>query len=93
MKSVQQSLLERRTIRRYERMKVEPEKMQQIYDAIRNTPTSYNGQQFSVIAVDDQQLKEQLYEITNQKQIKTCSHFLVFCIDYHKLRVAAGLHG
>ena len=37
MKSVQQSLLERRTIRRYERMKVEPEKMQQIYDAIRNT--------------------------------------------------------
>ena len=73
MKSVQQSLLERRTIRRYERMKVEPEKMQQIYDAIRNTPTSYNGQQFSVIAVDDQQLKEQLYEITNQKQIKTCS--------------------
>ena len=74
-------------------MKVEPEKMQQIYDAIRNTPTSYNGQQVSVIAVDDQQLKEQLYEITNQKQIKTCSHFLVFCIDYHKLRVAAGLHG
>ena len=46
-----------------------------------------------MIAVDDQQLKEQLYEITNQKQIKTCSHFLVFCIDYHKLRVAAGLHG
>ncbi len=52
--------------------------MQKSYDAIRNTPTSYNGQQFSVIAVDDQQLKEQLYEITNQKQIKTCSHFLVF---------------
>ena len=56
MKSVQQSLLERRTIRRYERMKVEPEKMQQIYDAIRNTPTSYNGQQFSVIAVSVKQL-------------------------------------
>ena len=40
MKSVQESLLERRSIRRYERIKVEPEKMQQIYDAIRNTPTS-----------------------------------------------------
>ena len=24
---------------------------------------------------------------------RQCSHFLVFCIDYHKLRVAAGLHG
>ena len=93
MKSVQESLLEGRSIRRYERIKVEPEKMQQIYDAIRNTPTSYNGQQFSVIVIDDQPLKEQIYEITNQKQIKTCSHFLVFCTDFHKLRVAAALHG
>lgn len=93
MKSVQESLLERRSIRRYERIKVEPAKMQQIYDAIRNTPTRYNGQQFSVIVIDDQPLKEQIYEITNQKQIKTCSHFLVFCTDFHKLRVAAALHG
>ena len=65
MKSVQESLLERRSIRRYERIKVEPAKRQQIYDAIRNTPTSYNGQQFSVIVIDDQSLKEQIYEITN----------------------------
>ena len=46
-------------------------KLDFIYEAIRNAPTSYNGQQFSVIAVTDQALKEQLYEITGQKQIKT----------------------
>ncbi len=93
MKSVQETLLERRTIRRYERRKIEPEKLEIIYQAIRNTPTSYNGQQFSVIAVEDQPTKELIYEITGQKQIKTCATFLVFCLDFHKLRVAARNHG
>ena len=58
MKSVKESLLERRSIRRYERQPIEPEKLDFIYEAIRNAPTSYNGQQFSVIAVTDQALKE-----------------------------------
>ena len=75
MKSVKESLLNRRSIRRYEREAVTDEQMQLIYEAIRNTPTSYNGQQFSVIDVTDQAVKEQIYALTNQKQIKTCSHF------------------
>ena len=54
MKSVEDTLLGRRSIRRYERQPVEREKLDLIYAAIRNTPTSYNGQQFSVIAVTDQ---------------------------------------
>ena len=78
MKSVKESLLNRRSIRRYEREAVTDEQMQLIYEAIRNTPTSYNGQQFSVIDVTDQAVKEQIYALTNQKQIKTCSHFFAF---------------
>ncbi|HJB85390.1 MAG TPA: nitroreductase family protein [Candidatus Alistipes merdigallinarum] len=93
MKSVKETLLERRSIRRYERQPIEQEKMEFIYQAIRNTPTSYNGQQFSVIEISDQSVKEQLYEITGQKQIKTSAVFLVFCLDFHKLRVAARLKG
>ena len=93
MKSVKESLLERRSIRRYERQPIEPEKLNFIYEAIRNAPTSYNGQQFSVIAVTDQALKEQLYEITGQKQIKTSAVFMVFCMDFHKLRLAAKQKG
>ncbi len=54
MKSVQQSLLERRTIRRYERKKVKPKQQKQLTAAARHTPASHPGQQFSVIAVDDQ---------------------------------------
>lgn len=85
MKTVKETLLERRSIRRYEREPIKPEDMEFIYEAIRNTPTSYNGQQFSVIDITDQELKLKLEAVTHQKQIKTCSHFLAFCADFHKI--------
>ncbi|MDE5749251.1 MAG: nitroreductase family protein, partial [Duncaniella sp.] len=71
MKSVQETLLERRSIRRFEREQVTDGQMDLIYEAIRNTPTSYNGQQFSVIDVTDPDLKLKLYDLIGQKQIKT----------------------
>ncbi|MDE6543194.1 MAG: nitroreductase family protein, partial [Muribaculaceae bacterium] len=92
-KSVERTLLDRRSIRRYEREVIPAEDMQFIYDAIRNTPTSYNGQQFSVIDVVSQEKKEALYEIIGQKQIKTCNHFLVFCMDYNKITKLAAAKG
>ena len=58
MKDVKQTLLDRVSIRRYEREPIPREDMDFIFEAIRNTPTSYNGQQFSVIDIDDQNLKE-----------------------------------
>lgn len=92
-KSVEETLLERRSIRRYEREAIADEDMNFIYDAIRNTPTSYNGQQFCVIDVVSQEKKEALYEVIGQKQIKTCNHFLVFCIDYNKISLLAAAKG
>lgn len=86
MKTIKRALLQRRSIRRYERQEIPSEYMEFIYEAIRNTPTSYNGQQFSVIDITDQSMKEELYKLTEQKQIKTCNHFLVFCADYNKIR-------
>jgi len=88
-KSITDALLERRSIRRYEYEQVSPENMQLIYNAIRNTPTSYNAQQYSVIDVTDPEIKQKLYELTGQKQIKTCSHFMAFCADFHKITEAA----
>ena len=78
MKEIKETLLERRSIRRYERESISDDDLNFIYKAIQNTPTSYNGQQFSVIDISDQTLKEELYAITNQTQIKTCNHFLIF---------------
>ena len=85
MKDIKSTLLERRSIRRYEREDIPAESLDFIYEAIRNTPTSYNGQQFSVIDVDDQSVKDKIYELTGQKQVKTCRHFFLFCADYNKI--------
>ena len=57
-KSVSETLLERRSIRRYEYDPVPDEDMHFIFDAIRNTPTSYNAQQYSVIDITAPDLKE-----------------------------------
>lgn len=89
MKSVKESLLERRSIRRYKDVDLTDEQLQLIYDAIRNTPTSVNGQQFSVIDVTDRDMKLKMSEMTGMKQVETCSHFFLFCADFHKAEVAA----
>lgn len=89
MKDVATSLLQRVSIRKYTDEPIPQEAMNQIYSAIENTPTSYNGQQFTVIDITDQPLKEKLYEITGQKQIMTCKHFLVFCVDFNKVALLA----
>lgn len=93
MKDVKDTLLERTSVRRYEREVIPEETMQFIFDAIRNTPTSYNGQQFSVIDIDDQALKEELYAITGQKQLKTCNRLLIFLSDYNKIQLLANKKG
>lgn len=92
-KTVSRSLLERRSIRRYEREAIPEADLEFIRAAIRNTPTSYNGQQFSVIEVSDQEMKEKLEAIVGQKQLKTSARVFVFLSDFHKIAVAARAKG
>ena len=89
MENIKEFFEQRTSVRRYEREPIAQDKLDVIYAAIRNTPTSYNGQQFTVIDITDQELKEQLYEITGQKQIKTCNHFMFFCADFNRIAVLA----
>ncbi|MDE7381817.1 MAG: nitroreductase family protein [Muribaculaceae bacterium] len=93
MKDVKNTLLERTSVRRYEREAIPEETMEFIFKAVENTPTSYNGQQFSVIDISDQALKEELYALTNQKQLKTCNRLLIFCSDYNKISLLAKKKG
>jgi nitroreductase len=93
MKTFKGILIDRRSVRRYERQAIEPEKLAFIYEAIRNAPTSYNGQQFSVVAVTDPEVKLKLYDIMGQKQVKTSAVFFLFCLDFHQLELAAKAKG
>lgn len=88
-KSVDSTLLDRRSIRRYERDEIDSYDLDLIRRAIQNTPTSYNGQQFSVIEVSDQDTKLKLEQIIGQKQVKTCNRIFFFLADYNKIRMAA----
>ena len=85
MEDIKTMFEERTSVRRYEREPISDNALNVIYTAILNTPTSYNGQQFSVIDITDVTLKEQIYALTGQKQIKTCNRFFVFCADYNKI--------
>lgn len=59
--------------------KVPQEKIDKILEAIRLTPTSYGLQAFKVIVIDNQDLKEKIYnEASQQPQVKDSSHLLVF---------------
>lgn len=91
--TTKEALLNRTSVRRYEREAIPEETMQFIFEAIRNTPTSYNGQQFSVIDISDQKLKEELYALTDQKQLKTCNRLLIFLSDYNKISLLAEKKG
>lgn len=93
MKTVTEILTQRSTCRRYQRQGLTDSQRDQILEAIRNTPTSFNAQNYSVVYVDDQDAKLRLYDIIGQKQIKTCAAFLVFCIDFHKLQTGAAAKG
>lgn len=92
-RSVRETLLKRRSIRRYERQPIAEDDLRFIREAIRNTPTSYNGQQFSVIEIDNQPLKEQLAELVGQKQFKTSARVFAFLSDFNKIAVAASAKG
>ena len=91
--TTKEALLQRTSVRRYEREAIPAETMDFIFEAIRNTPTSYNGQQFSVIDISDQEIKEELYMLTNQKQLKTCNRLLIFLSDFNKISLLAEKKG
>jgi nitroreductase len=62
--------------------KVPQEKVDRILEAIRLAPTSFGLQSFKVIVIEDEALREQIYNTAcHQLQIKEASHVLVFAAN------------
>ena len=62
--------------------KVPQEKVDRILEAIRLAPTSLGLQGFKVIVIEDEALREQIYNTAcHQLQIKEASHVLVFAAN------------
>ena len=62
--------------------KVPQEKVDRILEAIRLAPTSFGLQGFKVIVIEDETLREQIFNVAcQQPQIKEASHVLVFAAN------------
>ncbi len=68
--------------RAYEDRKIDEDKIDQILEMIRLSPSALNLQPWKVKVVADSELKEKMYQNSmEQKHIAECSHVLVFCAN------------
>lgn len=94
MNDVIQSLLAHRSIRAYQDKPVEDDQLELILRAAQAAPNWINGQQVSIIVVKDPARKAKLAALCNrQKHVEEAPVFLVFCADFHRLRLAGELEG
>lgn len=75
-----------RSIRNYTGEAVKEEHLRAIIESAIHAPTSINGQQWSIIVIEDQAKKDRIAELAGgQPWISKCSVFMVFLMDYHKV--------
>ncbi|MBW7883611.1 MAG: NADPH-dependent oxidoreductase [Caldilineaceae bacterium] len=71
-----------------------PGTLERLMVAGQSAPTSSNLQAYSVVAVEDPARKEALMALCgNQRMIKECPLFLVFCPDIHRLHYVCARQG
>jgi len=79
-----------RSIRKYRDEGIPEQHVGIILEAARRAPTSYNLMPVSIIAVTDPRLREMLAEaVGGQKHVASAPLFLVFAVDYAKMKEAA----
>ncbi|QZX49100.1 nitroreductase family protein [Mycoplasma sp. E35C] len=93
-----EKLLDRRSERKYSDKPIEQEKIQKLFEVINNSPTSRNSQDFSVIVVEDKELREKITQnkagqkLTQQSHIIEAPLFLLFCADWNRMEHMAKLN-
>lgn len=73
--------------------KIPKEHIEEILLATKQAPSWMNGQQYSVIVIDDENTKNKLYELsTRNPHIQTSSLFFIFCADLTRQKIACDIH-
>ncbi|KAA6449574.1 NADPH-dependent oxidoreductase [Bacillus swezeyi] len=89
MNEVLKTLTDHRSIRSYTDEPVNPEQLDSIIEAVQAAPTSINGQQVTVITVQDQERKKKIAELAGgQAWIEQAPVFLLFCADFNRAKIA-----
>jgi len=75
-------LEERYATKQFDGKKIDNDKIEQIKEMIRLSPSAINLQPWKIKIISDENLKEKLSPLSmDQPQIKSCSHLLVFCAN------------
>ena len=75
-------LEERFATKKFDGKKIDEDKIEQIMEMIRLSPSALNLQPWKIKIIADEDLKEKLSPASmDQPQIKSCSHLLVFCAN------------
>lgn len=94
LNEVLKSLNNHRSFRKYKEQPVGQDKLRMIIGAAQSAPSWVNGQQVTVIAVQNEQRKEQLSILSgNQKHVAAAPVFLIFCMDFYRAKLASELEG
>lgn len=79
-----ETLLNHRSIRKFQDIKVTDEQLDTILASAQQASTSSYMMAYTIIGVTDEAKKEQLAEITGQGYVKNNGHLLIFCADLYR---------
>jgi len=75
-------LMKRYACRNFKPIKLPDEKVNELIEVIRLTPSALNLQPWRIKIVKDEMVKEELFKYSmGQEHVRSCSHLLVFCAN------------
>jgi FMN reductase [NAD(P)H] len=94
MNQVVETMMTHRSIRNYSNQPVSNEDLDTIIRSTQAAPSWVNGQHVTIISIQDPERRKKMAELAgNQKHIFEAPVFLVFCADFHRIKVACEMEG
>jgi FMN reductase (NADPH) len=87
-------ILDHRSIRSFQEKELTEDQIQLIVKSAQSASTSSFVQAYTIIGVKDPIKKAELAKLAgNQAYVAKNGHFLVFCLDLHRIKLAAAMEG
>lgn len=82
-----------RSIRKYKDMQISDDILQDLFLSAQSASSSHNVQAYSIILVRDQEKKDKISMLAgDQRWVRECPVFLVFCADLYKMKTACEMN-
>lgn len=92
MNNVIETILQHRSVRRFEDKPLDREQIEMIVKSAQASSTSSFIQAYSIIGISDKQKKQRLAELAgNQSYVAENGHFFVFCADLYRHKMIGDL--